>query len=55
MDRGNLIIGVHALVALGLVGVGAVRVNAGNVLGGALSVVMAALVVALGFFVARQQ
>lgn len=55
MDRRQLIIGVHVLVALGLVGVGAFRVNAGNIAGGAVSVVIAALVVALGFFVGRQQ
>ncbi len=54
MDRSQLILAVHALIALVLVGVGAVRVSAGNVGGGVLSVVMATLVVGLGYVVARQ-
>lgn len=55
MDRETLVLAVHLLAALGLVGVGAVRVTAGNAAGGAVSVGMAVAVAALGFFIARRQ
>lgn len=54
MDRSDVILGTHVFVALGLVAVGVLRVDAGNVIGGVLSGVMAVLVVGLGAYVARQ-
>ena len=55
VNRPQLIVAVHVLVALGLVGVGLLRVNAGNVVGGIVNGFMGIAVVAVGLFIARRQ
>ncbi|MFD1632300.1 hypothetical protein ACOZ4L_05850 [Haloplanus ruber] len=52
MDKRTLVVGVHGVVALGLVAFGAYRVSRGAVVPGVLNVVMAGVVVAVGRYVA---
>jgi len=52
MEQRTLVVGVHGVVALGLVAFGAYRVSRGAVVPGVLNVVMAAVVVAVGRYVA---
>jgi len=55
MDRSQLVLGVHVLVALGLLGIGALRASAGNTVGGGINVLMAAAVVYVGVYFARRE
>jgi hypothetical protein len=54
MERRQLVLAVHGFIALGMVGFGALRITAGNAIGGALNLVAAAMVVALGVLLARR-
>jgi len=53
MERKHLVVGVHLLVALGLVAFGAYRISLGRVVPGTFNLVMAALVVGLGVYAGR--
>jgi hypothetical protein len=53
MEKEQLVLGVHGVVALGLLAFGAYRVASGNLVPGALNVAMAAAVVGVGVFISR--
>jgi hypothetical protein len=53
MDRARLVLGAHGVVAVGLIAFGAYRISRGSVVPGALNVVMAAAVVAVGVYMSR--
>jgi len=55
VNRQRLIVGVHVLVALGLGGLGIVRLVGGDPIGGGINVATAAFIVAVGVFVARRE
>lgn len=55
MERSQLVLAVHVVVALGLLGVGGFRASAGNLVGGAINGVMAAAVVYVGVYFARRE
>ncbi len=50
----RLIFAVHAFVAAGLFGLGVIRIRAGGTVGGSVNVVMAAMVLLLGTYIARK-
>jgi hypothetical protein len=52
MDKRTLVVGVHGVVALGLVAFGAYRASRGAVVPGVLNVVTAGAIVLVGWYIA---
>lgn len=53
MEKGTLVLGAHVFVAVGLAAFGVYRMTVGQVVPGALNVVVAALVIGAGVFITR--
>ncbi len=53
MERSTVVVGVHAVVALGLLAFGAYRISLGGTVPGALNVLMSVAVFGVGIYMGR--
>jgi uncharacterized protein YaiE (UPF0345 family) len=53
MEKEQLVLGAHGVVALGMFAFGAYRASRGNVVPGAINVAMAGVIVAVGVYMTR--
>jgi hypothetical protein len=53
MDNATIVLGTHVFIGIALAGLGVYRGTAGQVVPGALNVVVAALVIGAGVFISR--
>jgi len=55
MDRSGILLAAHVLVAAGLAAVGALEIAGGALLGGGINFVVAAVVVGVGYYLAKNE